>query len=87
MLEARDLLFARLLQYRAFKQVADVFAPGCTRPDVGTHGLRRSSRMSPRCCPSWCSGSRPNSSPRSQPGAHPPPSADGCAGATCMPPL
>ena len=25
-LEARDLLFARLLQYRAFKQVADVFA-------------------------------------------------------------
>ncbi len=26
LLEARDLLFARLLQYRAFKQVADVFA-------------------------------------------------------------
>lgn len=26
MLEARDLLFARLLQYRAFKQVADAFA-------------------------------------------------------------
>lgn len=25
-LEARDLLFARLLQYRAFKQIADVFA-------------------------------------------------------------
>ena len=26
MLEARDLLFARLLQYRAFKQIADAFA-------------------------------------------------------------
>jgi segregation and condensation protein A len=26
LLEARDLLFARLLQYRAYKQVADVFA-------------------------------------------------------------
>ncbi len=28
LLEARDLLFARLLQYRAYKEVADIFAGG-----------------------------------------------------------
>ncbi|MEW5543244.1 segregation/condensation protein A, partial [Streptomyces cyaneofuscatus] len=26
LLEARDLLFARLLQYRAYKQIADIFS-------------------------------------------------------------
>ncbi|WP_420712444.1 segregation/condensation protein A, partial [Streptomyces sp. SPB78] len=31
LLEARDLLFARLLQYRAYKQVADIFAGRLTR--------------------------------------------------------
>ncbi|SES29988.1 condensin subunit ScpA [Streptomyces sp. yr375] len=38
LLEARDLLFARLLQYRAYKQVADVF----------THRLEREARRYPR---------------------------------------
>jgi len=28
LLEARDLLFARLLQYRAYKEIADIFAAG-----------------------------------------------------------
>jgi segregation and condensation protein A len=38
LLEARDLLFARLLQYRAYKQVADVF----------THRLESEGRRYPR---------------------------------------
>src|SRR6202044_2518198 len=32
LLEARDLLFARLLQYRAYKEVAGVFAPRMAGP-------------------------------------------------------
>ena len=52
LLEARDLLFARLLQYRAFKQVAALAgrarwpsrAGGCP----ATSGW---SRASPGCCP------------------------------------
>lgn len=38
LLEARDLLFARLLQYRAYKQVADIF----------THRLQSEGRRYPR---------------------------------------
>ncbi|WP_307162498.1 segregation and condensation protein A [Streptomyces rishiriensis] len=38
LLEARDLLFARLLQYRAYKRVADIF----------THRLEREARRYPR---------------------------------------
>jgi segregation and condensation protein A len=38
LLEARDLLFARLLQYRAYKQVADIF----------THRLEHEARRYPR---------------------------------------
>ncbi|GGJ02890.1 segregation and condensation protein A [Streptomyces brasiliensis] len=38
LLEARDLLFARLLQYRAYKQIADIFQ----------HRLERESRRYPR---------------------------------------
>ncbi|MEI6406662.1 MAG: segregation/condensation protein A [Actinomycetes bacterium] len=33
LLEARDLLFARLLQYRAFKEIASIFATRITRED------------------------------------------------------
>ena len=33
LLEARDLLFARLLQYRAFKEIAAIFATRITRED------------------------------------------------------
>lgn len=39
LLEARDLLFARLLQYRAFKQVAELFA------ELEAAALRRYPRM------------------------------------------
>lgn len=49
LLEARDLLFARLLQYRAYSKVADLFAiwqrdaprryPRATGPDPGFEGL------------------------------------------------
>ena len=60
LLEARDLLFARLLQYRAYKQVAAVFAGRMADearpvPAVG----RPSSRSSPACCPRCCSASGP----------------------------
>ncbi len=34
LLEARDLLFARLLQYRAFKQISIIFARAMTREDL-----------------------------------------------------
>ena len=51
LLEARDLLFARLMQYRAFKQVASVFddrlateARRVPAPSGSTSGSRR-------CCP------------------------------------
>ncbi len=45
LLEARDLLFARLLQYRAYKEVADVFAG-----KIATEGRRYARRvpMEPR---------------------------------------
>jgi segregation and condensation protein A len=45
LLEARDLLFARLLQYRAYKEVADVFAA-----KIATEGRRYPRRvpMEPR---------------------------------------
>jgi segregation and condensation protein A len=69
LLEARDLLFARLLQYRAYKEVAAIFAARMTA------AARRFPRrvpleprfagLSPRCCWAW---GRPNSpgSPRSR---------------------
>ena len=68
LLEARDLLFARLLQYRAYKLVAGELA---TR--FATSGRRRaarrwrSTRTWPVCCPSWSSRSRRSSWPRSRP--------------------
>ena len=70
LLEARDLLFARLLQYRAFKDVAaDLRRSGWRRgrPGAAAHGAGWS-RSSPRCCPSWSWASRPSSSPCSPPG-------------------
>src|SRR6201985_1217070 len=60
LLEARDLLFARLLQYRAYKEVAAIFAGR-------TNAAARP--VSPTCCPRCCSAwARPNSpgSPRSR---------------------
>lgn len=49
LLEARDLLFARLLQYRAFKQISKVFAAAMRREEL-VHprpvGWRTASSMS-----------------------------------------
>lgn len=44
LLEARDLLFARLLQYRAFKQIADIFQ---TRIEEGEKSFARSVSLEP----------------------------------------
>ena len=68
LLEARDLLFARLLQYRAYKEVAAVLASrmaaaGRQVPAAGADGVRASST----CCPRCCSASARPSSPRSRP--------------------
>ena len=59
LLEARDLLFARLLQYRAYKEVAAIFAGGSPQKATGTRGGCRWSRGSPSCCPRCSSGSAP----------------------------
>ena len=65
LLEARDLLFARLLQYRAFKQVAAWLAGSWTQaPPVPPRG-RRWSRGSPGCCPRSSRSAR-SGSPRSR---------------------
>ena len=67
LLEARDLLFARLLQYRAYKEVAAIFAGADgRRRAAGSPGGCRWSPGSPTCCPRCCSGSRPSSSRRSR---------------------
>ena len=64
LLEARDLLFARLLQYRAFKQAAEWFAQ---------HGAAEAAPARPRRCGSSRSTAsrRPNSSGRSRPTTSP----------------
>ena len=64
LIEARDLLFARLLQYRAFKDIAATFAraDGHGRAHHAAPGRPRAA-SSPRCCPSSSSASRPSSSP------------------------
>ena len=53
LIEARDLLFARLLQYRAFKDIARTFAraDGDGGPDAA-RARHPSNRTSRRCCPS-----------------------------------
>jgi len=44
LLEARDLLFARLLQYRAFKEIASIFT---TRIDLNTRSFPRMVALEP----------------------------------------
>ena len=52
LLEARDLLFARLLQYRAFKQVAAVLrAADGARRRAGSRARSGSRSGSPACSP------------------------------------
>jgi segregation and condensation protein A len=45
LLEARDLLFARLLQYRAFKEISTIFA---TRIDAEEHYFARTVALEPK---------------------------------------
>ena len=60
LLEARDLLFARLLQYRAYKEVAAVLAePDGRGRAAGSRAGCRWSPGSPTCCPRCCSASGP----------------------------
>ena len=52
LLEARDLLFARLLQYRAFKQVAGVLEQRLARRVAAAPaGGRPGGAVRRRCCP------------------------------------
>src|ERR1700735_4856157 len=79
LLEARDLLFARLLQYRAYKEVSAVFSgrmaaaarrfprPGRRLPPPAPPAGCRWSHGSPACCPRCCSASARWSSPASRP--------------------
>ena len=62
-LEARDLLFARLLQYRAYKEVAALFAArmATRRGAIPVPSGRTSG--SAACCPRCCSASGRTSSP------------------------
>ena len=57
LLEARDLLFARLLQYRAYKQVAGLFVELEAGRCAGSRARWRWRSGSPRCCPRCCSAS------------------------------
>lgn len=62
LLEARDLLFARLLQYRAYKRIAEIFQ-GRLESEGRRHPVRSGWRSStPRCCPRWSSASGPRDS-------------------------
>ena len=60
LLEARDLLFARLLQYKAFKQVAGLMDATL---ELEARQLSRARwpwrGTSPPCCRNWCGGTRP----------------------------
>lgn len=65
LLEARDLLFARLLQYRAYKQIADIFNRRLDEEARRYPGPSGSNRTTPSCCPRSSSGSGPRASPGS----------------------
>ena len=68
LLEARDLLFARLLQYRAYKQVAALFRELEAAARLrGTRARCRCERSSRRCCRRCSWASTPPGSPSSRP--------------------
>ena len=59
LLEARDLLFARLLQYRAFKEVSAWFARRLQREDTRhARSVPARGEVPQRACPSWSGRSR-----------------------------
>ena len=68
LLEARDLLFARLLQYRAYKEVSALFTERMAGPASAIRGPSGLSRTSPRCCPTCSSAWARTSSPPWPPG-------------------
>jgi segregation and condensation protein A len=55
LLEARDLLFARLLQYRAYKQVAAVLAERYANASLRYPRSVPLDEEFRTCCRSWCS--------------------------------
>lgn len=57
LLEARDLLFARLLQYRAYKQIADIFNRRLDEEARRYPVPSDSNRTTPSCCPRSSSAS------------------------------
>ena len=63
LLEARDLLFARLLQYRAYKQVAGCSWSWRRARRGGAPARSRWRSVSRRCCRRCCSASTPRRSP------------------------
>lgn len=63
LLEARDLLFARLLQYRAYKRVADIFSGRLEAEARRFPVPSASNRTTPHCCRTWSSASAPRASP------------------------
>ena len=63
LLEARDLLFARLLQYRAYKVVAARSRSGSPPRAAASPAWSPSSRTWRRCCRSWSGRSGPSSWP------------------------
>ena len=85
LLEARDLLFARLLQYRAYKQVAGLFV------ELEATALRRFPRsvaLEERfagCCPRCCWASTRPGSPTSPPPCCGPSRRRPSASTTCTP--
>lgn len=65
LLEARDLLFARLLQYRAYKQIAEIFNDRL-EAEARRHPVPSAwSPTTPSCCPRSSSASAPRASPSS----------------------
>ena len=67
LLEARDLLFARLLQYRAYKQVAGLFASADGRPaPAGCPRGRRWRPLSPQLLPEVWSRHHPGAARRAR---------------------
>src|SRR4051794_41252493 len=68
LLEARDLLFARLLQYRAYKQAAAHLADRMAAEGTRHRGRCRWNPHSPSCCRRFSSAWAPPSSRRSPPG-------------------
>ena len=64
LLEARDLLFARLLQYKAFKEAAAHIAGAGGRRRAALPAAVSMEPRTPRRCPTWCSASAPSGWPR-----------------------